>query len=222
MYKCKHCGARISPKRQFCSDKCRVYWHRRRNKPVTAILEEEKPVILSLCDFSGNWCAPYRESGAYEVIQLDLALGTDIRLYKLPATRLANSRVRGILAAPPCTKFSLAGNRTRARITRTDLLEALSVVDACLRLIAVLQPVWWALENPRGTIAHYLGPAQWTFQPYQYGSEHSKFTCLWGKFNPPQYSPVQPFYSLTDSTKDPQQRSVTPIEFARAFFYANP
>jgi hypothetical protein len=91
-----------------------------------------------------------------------------------------------------------------------------------LRLVAVLSPDWWVLENPRGTISHYLGPAKWTFQPYQYGSQHSKFTCLWGDFNPPQYNPTKPSFSLTDSTKSPQLRSVTPIEFAQSFFAANP
>jgi predicted nucleic acid-binding Zn ribbon protein len=212
--KCKICGARIGPKAQFCSDRCRVRWHRSRNKFVTAQNSVQTPVILSLCDFTGNWVQPYRESGSYEVIQIDLKLGKDLRLFKFPG------KVQGVLAAPPCTVFSLAGNRTKR--DRAEILEALSIVDSCLRLVAVCNPAWWVLENPRGKLCHYLGPPAWTFQPYQYGSEHSKFTCLWGRFNAPQYSPVEPQFSLNAKVRDPAQRAETPIEFARAFFHANP
>jgi hypothetical protein len=212
--KCKSCGARTSPKAQFCSDKCRVRWHRSRNRFVTAKADGTNPVILSLCDFTGNWVQPYRESGSYDVIQVDLKLGEDLRLLKFPG------KVQGLLAAPPCTVFSLAGNATKRDCA--SMLEGLSVVDACLRLVAVCSPTWWALENPRGKLSHYLGKPQWTFQPYEYGAAHSKFTCLWGKFNPPQYSPVAPTFSLNAKVRNPALRAETPIEFATAFFEANP
>ncbi len=55
--------------------------------------------ILSLCDYSGAWSNPYREAG-YKVIQVDLKLGNDIRLFEF-----IDSQVYGILAAPPCTEL---------------------------------------------------------------------------------------------------------------------
>jgi site-specific DNA-cytosine methylase len=214
---CKYCKKRIEKRvatAQFCSDKCRVYWHRSRNKFVTAAQKPEKAIILSLCDFSGNWSQPYQESGEHEVIRIDIKLGKDLRLLHFPG------KIHGILAAPPCTMFSLAGNRHHR--SDADLIEALSVVDACLRLVATTEPAWWALENPRGKLSHYLGKPSWTFQPYQYGAKHSKFTCLWGKFNPPQYNPTTPEFSLNERNRSPALRATTPIEFAYAFFVANP
>ena len=36
-------------------------------------------LILSLCDYSGNWCKPYKDAG-YFVHQVDLKINGDVRL----------------------------------------------------------------------------------------------------------------------------------------------
>lgn len=76
--------------------------------------------ILDLCCGSGNWSQPYAEAG-YEVIRIDMP--DDVRL----AEHLGRP-VHGILAAPPCTVFSLAGVWVRRHPDEIKL--ALSVVDA--------------------------------------------------------------------------------------------
>lgn len=216
--RCLHCSRQFSGARKtakFCCTACRVAYSRihKRNNSVTLNNSAKERVILSLCDLTGNWLAPYSRAG-YRVIQLDLALGQDIRLLEYPG------RVHGILAAPPCTCFSLAGNRWQR--SRQEMIDALSVVDACLRLVAVCRPTWWALENPRGRLSRYLGPAKWEFQPSDYGSPWTKRTCLWGNFVVPKPRPVTPEYSLCAVIKDARRRSETPISFAEAFFEANP
>ena len=107
-----------------------------------------KRVILDLCAGSGNWSQPYLEAG-YEVVRVDLP--QDVRLLE----RFAKP-VHGILCAPPCTVFSLAG--VWVQRSPDEIKLALSVVDACLRLVVAHRPVWWALENPRGRLSRYLGP----------------------------------------------------------------
>jgi hypothetical protein len=176
-------------------------------------------LILSLCDRTGNWSRPYEEDG-YDVIQVDLEHGQDVRLFELP-----NRPVHGILAAPPCTVFAQSG----ARWPRTDdeLREGLSVVDACLRIVLMTQPAWWALENPAGKLSKYLGPPTYTFQPNHHGDPYTKFTCLWGSFNPPARTPVpavlgSKMHVLPPSPERTALRSETPEGFARAFFEANP
>lgn len=105
--------------------------------------------ILSLCDYSGTWSQPYEEAG-YDVIRIDIQTdGRDVRLLK----RMDN--VHGILAAPPCTCFASSGARWKR--SDDDMREALSVVDACIRLTWACRPVWWALENPVGKLVRYLG-----------------------------------------------------------------
>lgn len=191
-------------------------------------------VILSLCDQTGSWPRYYREAG-YDVRLVDLAQGQDVRLLTYPG------RAHGILAAPPCTVFANIG----ARWPRTDdeMREGLSVVDACLRLVAACRPAWWCLENPVGKLRRYLGPPTMTFNPCDFGDPYTKRTCLWGDFVPPVPAglwtttrPVEPSEgskihrmagtarSLPPEVRERNRlaRSATPLGFSKAFFEANP
>lgn len=98
------------------------------------------PVILDLCGGSGSWSRPYVEAGY------------DVRLVTLPEydvlTYTPPENVHGILAAPPCTEFSVLNCIAAPRERKPD--EGLKVVLACLRIIEQCKPVWWALENPVG------------------------------------------------------------------------
>lgn len=180
--------------------------------------------ILSLCDYSGVWSKPYRDAG-YEVIQIDLKFGDDVRLLKpkdLPP-------ILGVLAAPPCTVFAVSGARWWKSKSTSELLEGLSLVDACLRIIMTVRPRFWALENPVGRLKEFIGDYVMTFQPCDFGDPYTKLTCLWGNFNTnlPR-NPVEPkegskMWSLYGgkSTRTKELRSITPPGFAKAFFEAN-
>jgi hypothetical protein len=105
--------------------------------------------------------------------------------------------------------------------------EGLSVVDACLRIVLMTRPAFWALENPSGKLSRYLGPPSYTFQPNHHGDDYTKFTCLWGSFNPPARSPVpatagSKMHRMAPGPERAALRSVTPTGFARAFKEANP
>lgn len=174
-------------------------------------------MILDLCSGSGNWSLPYREAG-YDVLRIDLP--EDVRLLEK-----INKPVHGILAAPPCTVFSLAG----AWVQRSpdEIKLALSVVDACLRVVVAHRPKWWALENPTGRLRRYLGKPSMTFDPCDFGNPYTKRTDLWGEFNPPTRTPVIPAGSIIDvagmkSSSSKAERAKTPLGFARAFAKANP
>jgi len=192
-------------------------------------------LILSLCDLSGVWPAPYLAAG-YTVRRVDIQGGEDVRLMEFP-----REPVHGILAAPPCTMFAAAGNRWVR--TPQQMIEALSVVDACLRLVAVCRPVWWCLENPRGKLRRYLGPPRHIFDPCDYGDPWTKKTLLWGSFVPPipgsvvtstrpvtptegsrvhRLPGVRPSDSVEVARRKRAARSETPAGFARAFFEFNP
>lgn len=152
---------------------------------------------------------------------IDLRGGHDVRLFaRLP------HRVYGILAAPPCTELASSGARWWQGKGEAALLEALAVVDACLRIIAIHRPAWWALENPIGRLARYLGPPRYRFDPCDFGDPYTKRTCLWGQFNVPVRRPVLPtegskMHRLSPSPRRAALRSETPRGFAQAFFEAN-
>jgi site-specific DNA-cytosine methylase len=182
--------------------------------------------VLSLCDFTGNWSRPYEERG-YDVVRVDLKHGQDVRLFEIPPYP-----VRGILAAPPCTDFASSGARWWEGKGEGCLLESLSIVDACLRLVAVLNPVWWALENPVGRLKRWIGEPTMAFDPADYGGysdgdAYTKRTLLWGRFNQPLMRKVEAtegskMHKLPPSEDRQALRSETPMGFARAFCESNP
>ena len=147
-------------------------------------------VILDLCGGTGGWSKPYKEAG-YEVINVTLP-EYDVRTYVPPDS------VYGILAAPPCTMFSLA--RTKANRLR-DLKEGMECVRACLNIIWSCMEIkqdtkkktlpfkFWALENPNGMLKYFLGKPAFEFSPYEFGDGYKKRTHLWGWFNEPKKRP---------------------------------
>jgi len=173
---------------------------------------------LDLCGGTGAWSKPYKEAG-YDVRNIT-APNMDVRLYVPP------SQVYGVLAAPPCTHLAISGRAWFKRKTNAALLYSLSIVDACLRIIFVAQPKFWCLENPVGRLSRFLGKPKMYFHPYEYGDPYTKKTCLWGNFNIPQKSPVEPtggskMHKMCPSKDREMLRSITPTGFAKAFFEAN-
>lgn len=203
-----------------------------------------RKLILSLCDHTGNWSQPYSEDPAYEVMRIDLMDGKDVRL--LPHIRRP---VHGILAAPPCTAFSTAqGVRSWGKKGAKAVIEAMSVVDACMRAVVMYRPYWWALENPPGRLKDWIGAFSWSFQPYQYGGyletgektlncplfpandAFTKRTLIWGTARQPVPKPVSVTHIVHPEggwrnecfKQHKGHRSVTPMGFSRAFKEANP
>ena len=139
--------------------------------------------ILSLFDYSGNWSKPYRENG-YNVIQVDIKLGLNI--YDLDYKNLPD--IYGILAAVPCTDFSVSGARHWAAKDKDGrTAESIKLAKYTLKIINYLEPVFWVIENPVGRISKLvpgLGKP-WYFQPCDYGDPYTKKTGLFGRFTPP-------------------------------------
>lgn len=176
-------------------------------------------IILDLCGGTGAWSKPYREAG-YDVRPVTLP-EQDVRLYCPP------SGVAGILAAPPCTHLSGSGARWWGAKGEEALLDALSVVDACLRIILMARPAWWCMENPVGRLPRYIGKPRCYFQPWHYGDPYTKKTALWGSFTMPECRLAMPLmgsamHRLAPAPDRAEKRSITPPGFARAFFEANP
>ena len=181
---------------------------------------KDKHIILDLCSGTGAWSLPYRQAG-YDVIEVDIKNGDDIRLFKKP-----DKPILGILAAPPCTAFAISGARWWKQKGQSALLEGLAIVDACLRIIIICEPKFWALENPQGRLIHYLGKPKFIFHPYEYGDPWTKKTYLCGNFNIPKKSPVEPtqinrIRNMPPGPDRQMRRAITPSGFARAFFEAN-
>lgn len=174
--------------------------------------------ILDLCGGSGSWSKPYADAG-YDVLIVDpLHDGRDVRLL-----RAKLGRIHGILAAPPCTVWSYARNRYPP--SDVEQLASLSVVDACLRVIAAQRPAWWALENPRNKLRRFLGQPRLEFYQWEFGDPGHKPTCIWGDFQLPRKQPTprtKPSTFRTSKVNARPEDAITPVGFAQAFYDANP
>jgi hypothetical protein len=93
-----------------------------------------------------------------------------------------------MVAHPPCTYLCGSGlhwnKRRPGRAALTE--EALAFVR--LLLNAPIKHI--ALENPKGCIGTRIRPASQIVQPYQFGDDASKQTCLWLK-NLPNLVPTK-------------------------------
>lgn len=156
-------------------------------KPTTVAANGR--VIISLCDFSGNWPRPFADYG-YTVLHYDLKHGDNVLTLR-PADIVAHVRealrlgglsslsvlrsVAGVLSAPPCTDFSVSGAQYwPAKDANGTTAAALAVVDACMALSTFLSEIcgaWWCLENPVGRLPKLrpaLGKPAMYFQPVDY------------------------------------------------------
>ena len=198
-------------------------------------------IILDLCGGTGSWSKPYLKNG-YDVRIIDVNEwtsedGDDVRLFQKP-----KESIYGILSAPPCTHFAVSGARHWKKKGTKPLLDGLSVVDACLRIVTATNPKFWVLENPVGRLRHYIGKPKATFHPCFYGDAYTKRTCLWGNFNMPNPTDIvdpefvewkskkgeikrmsKIFYESFKLPKNERSkiRSKTPTGFANAFYESN-
>ena len=192
----------------------------------------KQKIILDLCGGTGRWSKPYKEAG-YDVRVITLP-EWDVRTYEPPA------EVYGILAAPPCTMFSLA--RTTAKTPR-DLEAGMEIVEACLRIIWKARKqgklAFWAMENPKGLLRQFMGKPPFSFDASEFGEGYNKGTDIWGYFNEPTGRKVYKRFKSTDKNTrklppipkdykvDPGmssvaiRRSITPKGFSEAFFRSN-
>ena len=149
----------------------------------------------------------------------------------------------GIIANPPCTEFSFA--RTNSKNPR-DIRKGMEIVNHCLRIIWECQydlpsPLaktttlkFWMLENPFGLLRRFLGHPYFVYQPYEYGDNYKKRTCLWGFFNIPKKNPIECTMPKFDKLKSNQihyvgnehltrqeRRSISSPGFCQSFYEAN-
>jgi ferredoxin len=101
-----------------------------------------------------------------------------------------------VLASPPCTTLSLAGNQTNHYVNgepNTDLAkDHVALSHHTVGVIRGLCPNYWVLENPRGRMRRELGTPSATVTYCQYGFDWQKPTDLWGDHPPMSYHRCSP------------------------------
>lgn len=187
-------------------------------------MDNTQKIILDLCEGSGAATAEYQRAG-YDVRGIDTKKGQDVRLHNL-----IKEKVYGIWASPDCTDLAGSGARWWEMKGKKALLKAMAVWDACCRIVLAYDLrdglVWFAIENPVGRVVHKMGKPRLYYQPCDYSDPWTKKTCLWGRYNIPEQSPVEPtqgskMHKMCPSKDRSELRSIISPGFARAFFEAN-
>ena len=143
--------------------------------------------VLVACEYSGTVRDAFRAAG-HDALSCDL-LPTDVPgpHYQGDVTDIINDGWDLMVAHPPCTYLCSSGlhwnkrRPERAQMTEDALKFVQFLLDAPIPRIA--------LENPIGCIGTRVRKADQTIQPWQFGHDASKSTCLWLK-NLPLLTPT--------------------------------
>lgn len=144
--------------------------------------------VLVACEFSGVVREAFNKLG-HDAWSCDL-LPTDIPGNHIQGNVLdiVDHNWDLMIAHPPCTYLAVSGlhwnKRIPGRQEKTE--EALEFVEALLN--APIPKI--ALENPIGCISSRIRKPNQIIQPWQFGHDASKATCLWLK-NLPELEPTK-------------------------------
>jgi hypothetical protein len=183
-------------------------------------------VVISLCDYSGNWPRPYHEAG-HTVLLYDLKHGDDLTKIDWISTP-PGSDVVCIFAAPLCTTFTSTAALHWAKHKANGVeAKCVALADACMDIIEYFNPPTWALENPRGRIEQLIprlaGKKRFEFNPCDYAgwlwphalavtaddsaedimasNRYTKRTGIWGECVEPERRPLPPIVFTTTTGK---------------------
>lgn len=144
--------------------------------------------VLIACEFSGRVRESFKAKG-HDAWSCDL-LPTEIegQHYQCDIFEVLDNGWDLMIAHPPCTYLSVSGvhwnkrRPERAKFTEEALEFVRRLLDAPIERIA--------LENPISIISSRIRRPDQIIQPYQFGENASKATCLWLK-NLPKLSPTE-------------------------------
>jgi hypothetical protein len=157
--------------------------------------------ILIACEYSGRVRDAFIRAG-HDAMSCDL-LPTDVAgpHYQGDVTDIINDGWDLMVAHPPCTYLSVSGMHWTTRGLRDPQLTEDALAFVQLLLDAPIERI--ALENPISVISSRIRKPNQIINPYEFGHDASKKTCLWLKNLPPLISTemVEPRIVITPSGK---------------------
>lgn len=138
------------------------------------------PRVLVACESSGRVRRAFRAAGC-NALSCDLLPADDGSPYHILGD------VRDVLqegwdlmvAHPPCTYLSSSGIHWTARGLRDPALTDAAVAFVEILMNAPIRRI--AIENPVGVLSSRIRRPDQVVQPYNFGEDASKRTCLWLK-----------------------------------------
>jgi len=146
--------------------------------------------VLIACEFSGTVRNAFRKRGhdAWSCDLLPTIGPPDYHIQRDVFEAIGMARWDLMIAHPPCTYLAASGlhwnkrNPDRAKLTEEALEFVLALSIAPIDRIAI--------ENPIGCLSTRWRKPEQIIQPYLFGEDASKATCLWLK-NLPKLCPTE-------------------------------
>jgi hypothetical protein len=142
------------------------------------------PRLLVACEYSGRVRDAFTAKG-WDAWSCDLLPSEreSGHHYQGPVEDLLKQHWDMLIAFPPCTYLCSSGMHWTTRGKRDPQLTEDALVFVRLLLDAPVERI--ALENPVGCISTRIRKPDQIIQPWQFGHDASKKTCLWLKNLPP-------------------------------------
>lgn len=162
-----------------------------------------RPVVISLCDLTGNFTEPWSSAG-FDVVLVDPQHGADsIETLENGATitRLAaiisnahtalghilrTRQVAFVAGFPPCTDMAVSGSRwfNDKRAADPQFWSKAAIVAEQCRTIGELSGAPYFVENPISVLSSIFGKPAHIFNPHDFtalepNDNYTKKTCLW-------------------------------------------
>lgn len=138
--------------------------------------------VLVACEFSGRVREAFRRRG-HDAFSCDLLRAEDNSQWHIQGDMFACLEIVGpvdlLIAHPPCTYLCGSGlhwNKRRPERSR----KTSEAIEFC-RAILTLPVPKIALENPIGCLSTVIRKPDQIIQPWMFGEDASKATCLWLK-----------------------------------------
>lgn len=140
--------------------------------------------VLVLCEESGRVTKAFRKRGFHAWSVDLLPTSGDLPQYHVQADcidilrqAMMVNKPDLVIAFPPCTYLTVAGNRWKNYPERQKKRE--EAAEFVFEIWEKTFPVPLAIENPVGWLnSHWRQPDQ-IINPYQFGNPFAKRTCLW-------------------------------------------
>lgn len=163
----------------------------------------ERPLVVSLCDYTGKMVLPWLNAGIDAVIvdpqhpsNSSERLTSGATLTRLSAVidshevyafmRKNIGRIAFVAGFPPCTDLAVSGSRwfeSKADEDPAFQFKAMQVVWQCYDMARFIG-CRYLIENPVSQISTYWRKPDHTFDPYEFTwyvatDNYTKHTCLW-------------------------------------------
>lgn len=157
------------------------------------LITPTKPIILSLCDFSGRMVHPWKDTHYCVTVDIKyhwthetsygLALKADVTQWKYPENWITPEIV---FAFPPCTNVAVSGALHFQSKGLGALIESLQILKSCVEICETASR-FALLENPVSMFSSYWRKPDFTYEPWHYAGyldnpreeAYTKTTCLW-------------------------------------------